>query len=332
MATLLSSLLAFLRAAFKTKATLAFENAALRQQLTIYRRTQKTVRLRTEDRIFWVILRRLWSGWDRALVVVQPETVIAWHRRGFKLFWRRKSGPLIGRPRIPRSHIAFIRRISGDHPEWGEDKIADECAAKFGIAHSPTTVRRYMVSRGRTPRGTQAWRTFIGNHAKEVWACDFLTQYTAFFAVVHVFVIMEVGSRRIVHANVTTSPTLAWVKQQIREATGDRSPRFLLHDNDGVFGQYGRGVLTRCGDRRTYRCHLDRWLGEALRIHGLPIPYGAPNASPHIERFMRTLRQEALDHFIFLSPDHVRRVVSEYVRYYEQGETIPGDPRDSGPV
>ena len=125
--------------------------------------------------MFWVALRRLWPAWDRALIVVKPETVIAWHRQGFKLFWRRRSTRgKIGRPRIPREHVAFVRRISTDHPEWGEDKITEELAAKFGVHHSPSTVRRYMVPRRGAPRGDQSWRTFIHNHAREVWACDFL--------------------------------------------------------------------------------------------------------------------------------------------------------------
>jgi hypothetical protein len=157
---------------------------------------------------------------------------------------------------------------------------------------------------------------FIRNHGKAVWSCDFLTQHTASFAVDCVFVIMEIGPRRIVHANVIDNPTLPWVKQQIREATADDMvPRFLLHDNDGIFGQCGRGATAEAdGHRGSYRCHLDRWLDEVINIKGLPIPYGAPNASLHIERFIRTLRQEALNHFLFLGVDHIRRVVAEYVR------------------
>lgn len=175
-----------------------------------------------------------------------------------------------------------------------------------------------MVPRGSTPRGDQTWRTFVCNHAREIWACDFLTQCTALFAVAYVFVIMEVGSRRIVHVNVTSNPTLPWVKQQLREATAwDETPRFLIHDNDGIFGQLGRSVtVEEAGRRRRYRCHLDRWLDRIMQIEGLPIPYGAPNASPHVERFMRTLRQEALNHFLFLSTGHIRRVVREYIRFY----------------
>lgn len=269
--------------------------------------------------MFWILLRSLWSGWERSLLLVRPETVIAWHRQGFKLLWRRRSRDRhAGRPLIPREHRILIRRISSDHPEWGEDRIAEEFDAKFGIHHSASTIRRYMVQRTDGPRKTQTWHTFIQNHAKEVWACDFLTQYTAFFAVVYVFVIVEVGSRRIVHENVTANPTLSWVKQQIREATSDgQCPRFLVHDNDGIFGQFAIPVkVERDGKMRSYRCQLDRWLHEVIGIKGLPIPYGAPNASPHVERFMRTLRHEALDHFIFLSAEHIRRVVSEFISYY----------------
>ncbi|MBD3292819.1 MAG: transposase [Armatimonadia bacterium] len=220
--------------------------------------------------------------------------------------------------RIPGEHIAFIQRISGDHPEWGEDRIAEELAVKFGVDHSPSTLRRYMVPRQGPPRGDQTWRTFTHNHAREVWTCDFLAQYTALFAVVYIFVFMEVSSRRIVHVNTTTSPTLAWIKPQICEPPAeDRTPRFLVHDNDGIFGQYGRPVTVEDnGRKRSYRCHLDRWLGEVMEIEGIPIPFGAPNASPFVERLVRTLREEALNHFLFLTANHIRRVVAEYVRYY----------------
>jgi putative transposase len=319
MSTFIVALLACLRAALKARTALALENAALRQQLAVYKRTQRRPRLRAEDRAFWILLRGLWSGWAGALVAVKPDTVLAWHRKGFRLLWRRRSRDRkVGRPRIPPKHIAFIRRISGDHPEWGEDRIAEELVAKFGIRHSASTIRRYMVPRPRRPRTGQPWRTFVRNHAKDIWACDFLTQYTALFAVVYIFVVMEIGSRRIVHVNVTTNPTLSWVKQQIRDASAwNPGPRFLIHDNDGIFGQYGRSVhVEKGGRRRSYRCHLDRWLGEVIGIEGIPIPYGEPNASPHVERLMRTLRQEALNHFLFLSTDHIRRVVTEYVRYY----------------
>jgi transposase InsO family protein len=174
-----------------------------------------------------------------------------------------------------------------------------------------------MVSR-RKPRDGQIWRTFVKNHAKQICAGDFLTQHTALFTVVYIFVVMEITSRQIVLINATTSPSLPWVKQQIRQMTPwGNIPRFLIHDNDGIFGQY-RDRQPRGNEGRRYRCHLDLWLREVIGIQGIPVPYGAPNASPYIERFNRTLREEALNHFMFLSARHVLQVCREYVNYYNR--------------
>ena len=174
--TLIAALLAFVRGTLMPQAILALENAALRQQLAACLRTQRRTRLCASDRVFWVVLCRLWSGWPRPLVIVKPATVLGWHRNGFRAMWRRKSrSRRIGRPRIPEEHIDCIKRISGDHPEWGEDKIAEELAAKFGIVHSTSTIRCYMVPRLTKPHGDQTWRTFVRNHGRELWACDFLT-------------------------------------------------------------------------------------------------------------------------------------------------------------
>jgi transposase InsO family protein len=164
----------------------------------------------------------------------------------------------------------------------------------------------------------------VKNHAKEIFACDFFTQHTITFRVFYIFVVMEVGSRRIVHFNITEHPTLEWVKQQLREATFDLLPRFLIHDNDGIFGQFAYKnrpwTIDRItGHRRTFRCSLDQWLYECLCTTGIPTPYMAPNANPHIERWHRTLRQEALNHFVFLSERHLFRTIKTYVTYYNRG-------------
>jgi hypothetical protein len=234
--------------------------------------------------------------------------VIRWHRKGFQLFWRRKSrSGKVGRPRIPRRHIAFIKRMSEENPGWGEDRIALELRLKLQVEHSTSIIRRYMV-RSRDPRKGLSWRTFIRNHQEEIFACDFLIQHTAWFDLVYVFVVMEISTRRIVLINVTTSPTLNWVKQQIRTITAfGEGPRYLIHDNDGIFGQFRERQAGRC-----FRCHFDRWLLEVMSTKGIPIPYGTPNANARVERFHRTLREAALDHFIFLSEGHVRREFVEY--------------------
>ncbi len=309
-------LLGLLRSLFIRRKALVLENLALRQQLAAYKRACKRPVLRTFDRAFWVWMSTHMKDWQSALLVVKPDTVIRWHRMGFKLYWRWKSrARRPGRPRIPQEHIDFIRRISVDNPRWGEDKIAQELKLKLGVNHSPSTIRRYIVRKPDPHRG-QRWRTFIKNHGNEILACDFMLQYTALFDVVYVFVVMELGSRKIVHYNVTRSPTLEWVKLQFRDLVGfSRPPRFVLHDNDGIFGQYG---FAKVSNGRGHRCHLDLWLWQTLGIKGIPTPYRAPNANAQVERFNRTLRQDALDHFIFLNEAHVRRVVREFVEYYNR--------------
>ena len=319
MVTILSIIAATLRAVLRGEQALVLENLALRQQLGVYLRKEKRPpRLKPRDRIFWVFLSHIWDGWKSTLVIAKPDTVIGWHRQGFRLYWRWRSRTnKIGRPRIPRKHIEFIQRISRENPAWGEDKIHEELKIKFGVEHSTSTIRRYMVS-PRNPKRGQKWRTFIDNHKGLIYACDFLTQYTAFFNVIYIFIIMELGSRRIVHFNVSESPGLDWVKQQIREISPyGEGPRFLIHDNDGIFGQFGNRKKGQNG--KTYRCAFDMWLDRTMGIEGIPIPYGAPNANARLERFNLTLRVEALDHFIFFCEKHIYRVCKDYIDYYNHG-------------
>lgn len=307
---------------------LALENAALRQQIAVLKHSGRSPRLHMSDRVFWVLLSRPWRRWRLVLVIVKPSTVIGWHRLGFRLFWRWKSRG--GRPAIALEHRELIRRISKDNPSWGEDRIAAELRRKLGVAHSASTVRRYMLrtdERGPMRQRTQTWKTFLKNHASEIYACDFLTQWTATFRVVYVFVVMEIGSRRIMHINVTSSPKLEWVKQQIREICAfDSKPRFFIHDNDGIFGQFGRR-------KDGVRCELDGWLAHVMGIEGIPTPYRAPNANAFVERFNGTLRRETLNHFVFLNERHVLRAVNEYVVFYNrarfhQGKDDIPDPYD----
>jgi putative transposase len=298
--------------------------------------------LRPADRVLWIWLFRHWSRWRSALVLIQPATVLKWHREEYRRYWRRRSGGVGGRPRIPSSHISLIRRISSDHPEWGEDRIAPELKAKLGVEHAASTIRRYMaIRKGGGSPSSATWHTFLAGHANELWTMDLTTQPLWNYSVRYVLVLMELRSRRVVHVVVTASPTLAWLKQRIREATPFGSvPRFLVHDNDGIFGQFGRRRPGKTG--RSYRSALDLWLGEVLRIKGIPIPYGAPNAAAHIERFMGSLRRECLKQFIFLSEDHLRHTVVAYIAYYNEGrphqgieripEYGPGLPRATPPA
>ena len=236
---------------FRSRRDLLLEVAALRHQLGVYQRQRPQPRLRPMDRMFWIWLSRAWPRWKSGLVIVQPDTVLRWHREGFRRHWRRISVGTTGRPRIPHRHIHFIQQMSRENPDWGEDTIALEMKLKLGVEHAPSTVGRYLV-RGRPPRST--WRSFLASHAAEVFALDFTTHYLWDYKICYVLVIRVLDTRRIVHTGVTSSPTLAWVQQQIRQATPwDESPRFLLHDNDGIFGQ--RGADTR---RRKRPLHAGR--------------------------------------------------------------------------
>ena len=273
--------------------------------------------------MFWSLLSKVWRDWASELILVKPETVIRWRKRKFREFWRRKSQGRLGRPAIPKEHIDFIRRISSDHPEYGEDRIALELEVKFGIRHASSTVRRYLVKR-HPPSDSQAWRSFLKNQAKAIWTCDFFVQHTVGFRVLYVFVIMELSSRKLIHFNVTQYPTLEWTKQQVRNACFEEQPKFLIHDNDGKFGQLGRPQrVERAGKRVSCRSALDAWLWQVMGIRAIPIPYGAPNAAAHIERLIGTPRWECLDRMLIWNERHLRCLLTEFIHWYNHASYCP---------
>ena len=320
-----SLLLSTVRTVTRSRADLLIEIAALRQQLEVYSRASPRPRLERRDRLFWIWLCRRWARWRTALVIVKPETVLGWHRAGYRAYWRRKSKGKPGRPPIPAEHRDFIRQISADHPEWGEDRIALELKLKLGVEHSPSTIRRYMVERATPPRSS-TWKKFLASHADQIWSIDFTTLPPWNYAVSYVLVVMALGTREIIHVGVTRNPTMDWVKQQLREATAwGEAPRFLMHDNDAIFGQYGSNrPLADATTGRRFRCALDAWLEGVLGIRGVPIPYGAPNAAAHIERFMGTFKREALDHFIFFSEAQLLQTARSFVSYYNEARPHQG--------
>ena len=160
----------------RSRVSLSGENAILRHQLSVLQRKGPRPLLRPADRVLWIWLCRHWDRWRSALVLIQPATVLRWHREGYRRHWRRRSSGRGGRPRIPRSHISLIHRISFDHPEWGEDRVALELKAKLGVEHDPSTIRRYMVARKEGGSPVSTWSTFLTNHASELWTMDLTTQ------------------------------------------------------------------------------------------------------------------------------------------------------------
>jgi transposase InsO family protein len=243
------------------------------------------------------LLARLFD-WRDALVVVRPETMIRWHRAGWRLFWRWKSRP--GRPPIPLALRQLIRRMATENPLWGEERIANELLLKLGLPVSPRTVRKYMPKQPPGhPRGDQRWATFLLNHAKAIVACDFFVAVTATFRLFYVFVVIHHRSRRLLHFNVTAHPTAAWTLQQLREAIGfEEAHRYLIHDRDSIFA---------------------RSFDESIKNLGLSVlksPPHSPKANAICERVIGTIRRECLDWLIPLSESHLRSILKEWVTHY----------------
>src|SRR6266699_3894180 len=278
--SILRIILLLFRALFRDRSRLALENLALRQQLAVLRHQSPRPRLRRADRVFWVNLARVWDQWRSALILVRPETVLRWHRQGFRYFWRWKSR---GRPCVSLELTRLIRRMSQENPLWGAPRIRSELLL-LGYEVAETTVAKYMTRRGRRPP-SQTWRTFLRNHLRATAACDFFVLPTATFRLLFCFVILSHDRRRILHFNVTVHPTAAWATQQIREAfPGDGTePRYLLRDRDGAYGEAFRRVVRAIGIREILTAPQSPW------------------QNPYAERVIGSIRRECLDHLIVLS-------------------------------
>ena len=303
---------------FRSAEALRAENLFLRRQLALY--IERGVRPRQVDpatRTSLALLARLFD-WRGALVVVQPGTMIRWHRAGWRLLWRMKSRA--GRPPIPMELRELIRRMARENVSWGEERIANELLLKLGIRISPRTVRKYLPKRppGR-PRGDLRWSTFLKSHARGILACDFFLAVTATFRMLYVFVVIEHGTRRLAHVNVTTHPNAAWTLQQLREVIADANAhKYLIHDRDSIFAR-----------------HLD----DSIRALGLGVlrsPFSSPKANAVCERVIGTIRRECLDWMIPMSEAHLRLILREWVAHYNGerphsalGPGVPGPPAGS---
>ena len=321
---LLRLLCALCRGLFSDRATLVAENLALRQQLAIYRRTIKWPRLRLCDRVFWVWLSRYWSGWRSVLVIVQPETVVRWHRQGFRLYWRWKSrSGKTGRPELDRTLQALVRRMCRENSLWGAPRIQAELALlEHEVAES--TVARHMLRSKKSSSPT--WKTFLANHARDIVATDFFVVPTATFRLLYCFVVLLHDRRRVLHFNVTANPTSIWTAQQVVEAVPfQAAPRFLLHDRDSIYGGAFKERVKSLGMEEVVTAPRSPW------------------QNPYVERLIGSIRRECLDHVIVLNEDHLKRILSSYLEYYhdarphmslDSNAPIPREvePPDRGPV
>ncbi len=230
----LGILLRTFHSAVRTRRELALENLALRQQLAVWKARQPRPRLTEMDRIFWIVLARLWKNWRSSLQVVRPETVVRWHRRGFRLYWAWKSRRRWGRPAIGRDLRDLIQQMSRANPLWGAPRIHGELL-ELGLTVSQATVSKYTPRQRRPP--SQVWRTFLKNHAQDLIALDFFTVPTATLRVLFVLVVLSHGRRRLRQFNITEHPTAEWTGRQLIEACGpEDSPRYLIRDRDQVYG------------------------------------------------------------------------------------------------
>jgi len=287
----------FLRSLLRSQAELAAENLVLRQQLAVLEQKSKRPRLRNRDRVFWAWLSRLWPNWRSVLVIVQPATVIRWHQRGFRLYWRWKSrSGKVGRPSIDSEIRKLIQRMSRENPLWGTPRIQSELQL-LGHEASKATVDKYKVRHHKPP--SQTWKTFLDNHVRDIVAVDLFTVPTATFRILFCFIVLHHHRRMVVHFNITAHPTAAWTAQQIVEAFPfDEAPRFLLRDRDPIYGQFFRRRIKDMG------------------IEQVVTAYRSPWQSPYVERIIGSIRRECLDHVIVLNDRHLRRILTDYFHYY----------------
>src|SRR6266496_840851 len=290
-----------MRSLFKGRRELALENLALRQQIGVLNRTrgERRLRLRGWDRGLWVVLSQGWMGWRQALAIVQPATVIRWHRKGFRRFWTRRSrARRPGRPGLDPDVVSLIRRMSQANVTWGAPRIRNELA-KLGIDVAVSTVAKYMPRRRKPPSST--WRAFLDNHLKDLVALDFFIVPTATFGVLFGLVVLAHHRRRVLHFNVTANPTAEWTARQVIQAFPEETvPRFLVRDRDKIYGERFRHAL------------------DILGIEEVITAARSPWQNPYAERLIGSLRRDCLDHVIVLDEVHLQRILARYFKYYNE--------------
>jgi transposase InsO family protein len=297
MIALIWFVLAALASPFKSKIRLEAENAALRHQVIVLRRKLRgRVRLTNHDRRFFVRLYRWFPLILTVITIVRPETLVRWHRAGFRRYWHWKSRRRGGRPQIEADLRALIRQMSTENLLWGAPRIHGELL-KLGFSVAQSTVAKYMVKRRGPP--SQGWKTFLRNHAPDIAAMDLFVVPTIGFKLLYGFVIVRIDRRDIVWINVTTNPTAEWIARQITEAfPWDGAPRYMIRDRD-----------------RTYGAVVTRRL-RAMGIRDKPTAPASPWQNGFAERLIGSIRRECVDHFIILGEAHLRRILRSYARYY----------------
>jgi len=302
MIALLWFLLTLFASPLQSKSRLEAENAALRYQLIVLRRkVGGRVRLTNGDRLFFIQLYRWFPSVLKVITVIRPETLVRWHRAGFRRYWCWKSRPFGGRPQISAELRALIRRMSIENPLWGAPRIHGELL-KLGFEVAQSSVAKYMVKRSGPPG--QGWRTFLRNHAPDIAAMDLFVVPTIGFSLLYAFVIVRLDRRDLVWTNVTTNPTAEWIARQLTEAfPWSTAPRYLVRDRDRIYGSI-----------------VPRRL-RAMGIRDRPIAPASPWQNGFAERLIGSIRRECVDHIVVLGEAHLRRILESYARYYNDIRT-----------
>src|SRR5499433_4295310 len=290
---------------FRSRQDLLVENLALRQQRSVLKRRNRRPKLAALDKLFWVLARRFWSGWEKSLLIVTPETVVRWHRAGFRLYWRliSKVKKQVGRHSLSKEVRDLIFRMVAENPAWGAPRIHGELLM-LGFDVSERTISRWMKRAPRDPQPAQRWRVFLANHREAIAAMDFFTVPTISFGVLYCFFVIRHDRRRILHFNVTKHPTSRWIIQQLREAFPFRAaPRFLIQDRDAKYGTEVPAAI------------------RSLKINAVRTSFESPWQNGVAERWVGSCRRELLDHVIALNERHLKRLLSQYVCYHHEDRT-----------
>jgi transposase InsO family protein len=287
---------------FKSRSRLEAENAALRHQLIVLqRKVRGRAQFTNSDRLFFIQLYRWFPSILKAMSIIRPETLVRWHRAGFRRYWRCKSRSVGGRPQINADLRVLIRRMSVENLLWGAPRIHGELL-KLGFAVAQSTVAKYMAKKG-DPSG-QSWGTFLRNHSPHIAAMDLFVVPTIGFNLLYVLVIVRLARRELVWINVTAHPTAEWIAQQITEAfPWNEAPRYLIRDRDAIYG----AIVTR--------------RMRAMGIRDKPIAPGSPWQNAYAERLIGTIRRECLDQMIVFGEAHLRRILGKYAAYYNESRT-----------
>ena len=306
-------LLCLMARLFRSQRNLLLENLALRQQLLTLKRRNPRPRLSHFDRLFWVMVKRTWTRWKEALVIVTPETVVAWHRAGFRLYWNwlSRHRKVLGRKPISKEVRDLIFRMVAENPTWGAPRIHGELL-KLGFDVSERTVSRWARRAPKNPEPAKRWKAFLQNHREAIAAMDFFAVPTLTFQVLYCLFVIAHDRRRILHCNITQHPTGFWITQQLREAFPfDHGQRFLIHDRDSKFGET---VDTAVAD---------------VGLKPLRTSFRSPWQNGVAERWVGSCRRDLLDHVIPVNERHLKRLLSEYVRYYHIDRTHLGLEKDT---